>query len=82
MYQLILQLLKIKPHETSLVKKLFAVQFLLGVSTAFLFTSSLTTFISVYHINALPQVYIVSAVLLILFNRIYSYLDERIGFFK
>ncbi len=77
MYQLILQLLKIKPHETSVVKKLFAVQFLLGVSTAFLFTSSLTSFISIYHINALPYVYMASALLLIVFNRIYSYLDER-----
>ncbi|MEJ7766876.1 MAG: hypothetical protein WKF89_03635 [Chitinophagaceae bacterium] len=77
MYQLILRLLKIKPHETAVVKKLFAVQFLLGISTAFLFTSSLTTFISAYHINALPYVYIASALLLIVFNRIYSYLDER-----
>ena len=77
MYQLILKLLKIKPHETSLVKKLFAVQFLLGVSTAFLFTSSLTKFISVYDINALPYVYMASALFLIVFNRIYSYLDER-----
>lgn len=76
MHSLVLQLLKIKPHETALVKRLFAVQFLLGVSTAFLFTSSLTTFISVYHINALPYVYITSALLLIIFNRIYSYLDE------
>ncbi len=77
MYQLVLKLLKIKPHETSLVKKLFAVQFLLGVSTAFLFTSSLTKFISVYDINALPYVYMASALFLIVFNRIYSYLDER-----
>lgn len=77
MYQLILQLLKIKPHETSVVKKLFAVQFLLGVSTAFLFASSLTIFINIYHINALPYVYMASALLLVVFNRIYSYLDER-----
>ncbi len=77
MHQLILQLLKIKPHETSVVKKLFAVQFLLGVSTAFLFASSLTLFINIYHINALPYVYMASALLLVVFNRIYSYLDER-----
>jgi len=77
MYQSLLTLLKVKPHETTLVKKLFAVQFLLGVSTAFLFTSSLTTFISVYHINALPLVYMASAILLIFFNRIYSYFDEK-----
>ncbi|MEO7802284.1 MAG: hypothetical protein ABIR81_09800 [Ginsengibacter sp.] len=69
---------KIKPHETSLVKKLFAIQFLLGISTAFLFTCSLTSFIPIYHINALRYVYLLSAVLLIIFNRIYSYYDEHL----
>jgi hypothetical protein len=73
----VLDLLKIKPHEIGLVKKLFAIQFLLGVSTAFLFTSSLATFISIYHISALPFVYLVSAILLIVFNQGYSYLDEK-----
>lgn len=74
----IFTLLKIKPHETSLVKKLFAIQFLLGISTAFLFTCSLTSFIPIYHINALRYVYLLSAVLLIIFNRIYSYYDEHL----
>lgn len=77
MYYKLLQLLNIKPHESAVVRKLFTIQFFLGVATAFLFTSSLTMFLSAYKIKMLPVAYILSACLLLVFNRIYSYLDEK-----
>jgi hypothetical protein len=49
----------------------------LGVGTAFLFSSSLTMFLSAYSIKTLPVAYIFSACLLLIFNRIYGYLDEK-----
>lgn len=79
MYHRILLLLNIKPHESALVRKLFTVQFFLGIATAFLFTSTLTMFLKAYPINMLPAVYIVSAILLFGFNRIYAHLDERLN---
>ncbi|MCW3108516.1 MAG: hypothetical protein JWQ09_3022 [Segetibacter sp.] len=78
MYHKILQLLNIKPSESALVRELFTIQFFLGIATAFLFTSSLAMFISNYEIKILPVSYILSACLLFVFNRIYSYLDERL----
>ncbi len=77
MYYKLLQLLNVKPHESAVVRKLFTIQFFLGVATAFLFTSSLTMFLSTYKIKTLPVAYILSACLLFVFNRIYSYLDEK-----
>src|SRR4051794_6012605 len=71
MYYRILQLLNIKPSESALVRELFTIQFFLGIATAFLFTSSLTMFISHYEINVLPVSFILSAILLFVFNRIY-----------
>lgn len=75
----ILLLLNIKPHESALVRKLFTVQFFLGIATAFYFTSTLAMFLSTYKIETLPLVYIVSAVALMGFNRVYAYLDERLN---
>ncbi|HEX8356243.1 MAG TPA: hypothetical protein VF610_02475, partial [Segetibacter sp.] len=77
MYYKLLQLLNIKPHESAIVRKLFTIQFFLGVGTAFLFSSSLTMFLSAYSIKTLPVAYIFSACLLLIFNRIYGYLDEK-----
>ncbi|WP_018614682.1 NTP/NDP exchange transporter [Segetibacter koreensis] len=79
MYYKLLQLLNIKPHESVVVRKLFTIQFFLGVATAFLFTSSLAMFLSAYDIKTLPVAYILSACLLLIFNRIYSYLDEKLS---
>ena len=77
MYHKILRLLNIKPSESALVRELFTIQFFLGIATAFLFSSSLAIFIENYEIKMLPVSYILSACLLFVFNRIYSYLDEH-----
>lgn len=79
MYHKILQLLNIKPSESALVRELFTIQFFLGIATASLFTSSLTLFISNYEIKVLPISYIFSACLLFIFNRLYSFMDERLN---
>ncbi len=79
MYRRILLLLNIKPHESALVRKLFTVQFFLGIATAFYFTSTLAMFLSTYKIDTLPLVYIFSAVALMGFNRVYAYLDEKLN---
>ncbi len=79
MYRKALQLLNIKPAEAAVVKELFTIQFFLGVATAFLFTSSLTMFLSNYEIKILPVSYILSACLLLVFNRIYSYTEARLS---
>ncbi len=77
MYYKLLLLLNVKPHESTLVRKLFTIQFFLGVATAILFTSSLTIFLTRYEIKALPVSFILSGCLLLFFNAVYSYLDER-----
>jgi apolipoprotein N-acyltransferase len=77
MYFQLLKILNVKPSESTIVRKLFTIQFFLGVATAFLFTSSLTMFLSNYEIKILPVAYILSACLLFVFNKIYAYLDER-----
>lgn len=78
MYHKILHLLNVKPSESALVRQLFTIQFFLGIGTAFLFTSSLTMFLSSYEVKILPVSYILAACLLFIFNRIYSFLDERL----
>ncbi|HEY9364585.1 MAG TPA: hypothetical protein VIQ00_15070, partial [Chitinophagaceae bacterium] len=60
-----------------MVKKLFIVQFFLGIATAFLFTSSLAMFLSTYEINRLPQVFIASAFVILIFNAIYAKFEEK-----
>lgn len=72
-----LKLLNIKPHESERVTKLFFIQFCLGIATAFLFTASLAMFLSSYKINRLPEVFIASAIIILIFNAIYSKLEER-----
>ncbi|MDQ6813030.1 MAG: MFS transporter [Bacteroidota bacterium] len=76
MYHKFLRLLNIKPSESAIVRELFTIQFFLGIATAFLFSSSLAIFLQNYEIKMLPVSYILSACLLFVFNRIYSYLDE------
>jgi len=75
----ILLLLNIKPGEAPLVRKLFTVQFFLGIATAFFFTSTLTMFLAEYKIDKLPIVYLTSAALLFGFNYLYHYYDERVN---
>ncbi len=75
----ILLLLNIKPHESALVRKLFTVQFFLGIATAFYFTSTLSMFLSAYKADSLPVVYMLSAALLFGFNRFYAYYEEKMN---
>jgi AAA family ATP:ADP antiporter len=77
MLKRILLLLNIKPSEANLVKDLFFVQFALGVATAFLYTASLTLFLSAFSINNLPKVFIVSAMLILMFNKAYAYFEKK-----
>ncbi|MGV3588464.1 MAG: NTP/NDP exchange transporter [Adhaeribacter sp.] len=79
MYNQIISLLNVKPGEISLVKKLFLVQFFLGLATAFLFISSLTLFLSAFEINLLPRVYMLAAFLLLGVNFLYARLEERLA---
>ena len=81
MYKRILLLLNIKPGESGIVKRLFLVQFFLGIATAFLFTGSLTLFLHAYP-QRLPEVFIYSAILLFLFNGFYGRLEAKISSVK
>src|ERR1700716_1500468 len=81
MYKRILLLLNIKPGESGVVKRLFLVQFFLGIATAFLFTGSLTLFLHSYP-QRLPEVFIYAAVLLFLFNGFYGKLEAKISAIK
>jgi len=74
-------LLNIKPGESGVVKRLFLVQFFLGIATAFLFTGSLTLFLHAYP-QRLPEVFIYSAFLLFLFNVFYGKLEAKISAVK
>lgn len=73
----LLLLLNVKPNEAGIVKKLFVIQFLLGIATAFLYTSSLTLFLSKYPIDVLPYVFIIAALLILVFNKLYAYFEHR-----
>ncbi len=79
MYHRILRLLNIKLHEGPLVRKLFTVQFFLGIATAFLFTSTLSMVLKTYETDKLPVMYMISAMFLFVFNRIYAHYDERLN---
>ncbi len=79
MLKRVLPLLNIKPNEAHLVKQLFLVQFVLGVATAFLYTGSLTLFLSAFAINDLPKVFIISALLILFFNKVYAYYEEKLS---
>ncbi len=72
----LLMLLNIKQGEARLVKHLFFVQFALGIATAFLYTASLTLFLTAFSINDLPKVFIVSALLILMFNKAYAYCEK------
>jgi AAA family ATP:ADP antiporter len=72
----LLPLLNIKPHEAGLVKRLFLVQFALGIATAFLYTGSLTLFLSAFSINQLPNVFLLSAILIFIFNSAYTHFEK------
>ncbi|WP_210465729.1 NTP/NDP exchange transporter [Rufibacter roseolus] len=71
-------LLNIKPSEYKIVRQLFLVQFFLGIATAFLFTSTLTMFLHSFSVQHIPEVYILSALLLLLANWGYSKLEHRL----
>jgi len=78
-------LLNIKPSEAGLVKRLFLVQFALGIATAFLYVGSLTLFLTSFEkvkqlnkvLLLLPKAFILAAVLVTLFNLAYSYIEKR-----
>ncbi|KAA3437041.1 NTP/NDP exchange transporter [Rufibacter hautae] len=71
-------LLNIKPSEYKVVRQLFLVQFFLGIATAFLFTSTLTMFLHSFKVQHIPEVYILSALLLLLANWGYSKLEHHL----
>ena len=73
----LLTLLNIKPNEAVLVRHLFLVQFALGIATSFLYTASLTFFLSTYTISYLPRVFILSALLILFFNKVYEYFEKK-----
>lgn len=77
MLKRILLLLNIKSSEANLVKDLFLVQFALGIATAFLYTASLTLFLTAFSINNLPKVFIVSAMLILMFNKAYAFFEKK-----
>ena len=77
MLKQIFRLLNIKPNEAALVNQLFLIQFLLGVATSFLSIISLTLFIISFPISILPWVFILSAILILLFNRAYAYFEHK-----
>src|SRR6188768_4206408 len=78
MLKRILLLLNIKASEANLVKDLFFVQFALGIATAFLYTASLTLFLSAFSINNLPKVFIVLSMLILMFNKAYAYFEKKV----
>src|ERR1700750_2746863 len=79
MLKRVLPLLNIKPAEAHLVKQLFVVQFVLGIATAFLYTGSLTLFLSAFAINDLPKVFIISALLILFFNNVYAHYEAKLS---
>ncbi|WP_144266275.1 MFS transporter [Pontibacter ummariensis] len=62
-----------------LVRELFLIQFCLGIATAFLFTSSLTLFLSAYEVKVFPLVYLAAAALLLVFNYLYARLEAMVS---
>ena len=81
MFKKLMPYLNIKPAEAGLVKRLFLAQFALGIATAFLYVSSITLFIhSLKHEKALlylPKPFILAALLVLLFNQGYAYIEKK-----
>ena len=79
-------LLNIKPSEAGLVKRLFLVQFSLGIATAFLYVSSLTLFLhsfkEVKAFQFIPKAFLLTAVLVLVFNQLYAYIEKRFSSVK
>lgn len=85
MFQRIMSLLNVKLSEAGLVKRLFLVQFSLGIATAFLYVGSLTLFLTSFEkvkqldkiSLLLPKAFILAAILVTLFNLAYSYIEKH-----
>ena len=68
----LLNLFNVKESEARTVYRLSIFQFLQGIGVAFLYTSSYALFLTKFEINSLSGVYILSAILLIIFALIYE----------
>lgn len=66
-----LKLLNIHREESSLVSKLFVVQFLLISGSSFLFVIGNAIFLSVFPIVELPLVFFITGLFLFIFNKLY-----------
>jgi hypothetical protein len=71
--------LNIKASESKQVFDLLSVQFFMGLATAFLNIIAFTLFIYNFPVTALPQVYLTTAIVLLILNFFYEKLEHKLS---
>lgn len=75
----ILRLMNVRATESALVFRLLAIQFVLGLATAFLISASYSLFLYEYPVTKAPDVFILAAVILFPINAIYARADLKLN---
>lgn len=79
MKQRIYNTLNIKASESKQVFDLLSVQFFMGLATAFLNIIAFTLFIYHFPVTTLPQVYLTTAIVLLILNFFYEKLEHKLS---
>ncbi|MEI6575460.1 MAG: HEAT repeat domain-containing protein [Bacteroidota bacterium] len=74
----LLKLLNIRQEEEPIVLNLMIFQFFQGAGIAFFFTAAFSMFLEHFSVNALPNVFILAALLLSVAGLAYSWLEHRL----
>lgn len=74
----VLRLLNIRSSEVWLVRNLFFLQLFQSIGIAMLYTLSNALFLAQFKVDELPKVYMLSGVVLLIFNYIYTKLEHHI----
>jgi ATP/ADP translocase len=73
----VLRLMNVRESESPVVFRLLAIQFFLGLATAFLISASYSLFLYTYPVTKAPEVFMLSALVLFPLNAIYARADLK-----
>ena len=73
----ILNILNIKPSESGYIFDLLRVQLFIGIANSFVNVVAISLFIDNFNMDQLPEVYLISAIFLLVLNVVYEYMEKR-----
>ncbi|HSB92147.1 MAG TPA: hypothetical protein VLC28_03480, partial [Flavitalea sp.] len=73
----ILNILNIKPSESGYIFDLLRVQLFIGIANSFVNVVAISLFIDNFNMAQLPEVYLISALFLLVLNVVYEYMEKR-----